>query len=400
MAEGRTIQEVAEDVLARAASKEDYISDTRDLVATTDEGGTTRLRMKGVTDQEGFISVIGEDGLQRSDFEVGRHAHYQISARLGIPKKYYDRMRSDQPVLLDENINGWFEQEPERRLIRTLHGKARAFLSDRYRRIDNEDIMERVLPILAEFPDLVFHSSEVTDSKLYIKAVLPQITAEIKTTPIDRGDYYKNPGGGATTQSWGGSSDLQIDPNARLGDVIQSGIFISNSEIGDGAVTVAPFTFTLACRNGMVVERIGTRRHHVGRALGNDLEEAHKLYRDETLKADDEALMMKIGDLVRAVATQETFEQIVAQLQTAADQPIEGDPVQAVERVTKKFDLTEGESGSVLRHLTTGGNLSAYGMLNAITRAAQDDDSYDRHTELERVGGQVLDLEPSFWAAS
>ena len=33
-------------------------------------------------------------------------------------------------------------------MVRTLDGKARAFLSDRYHRIDNEQIAEAVLPVL------------------------------------------------------------------------------------------------------------------------------------------------------------------------------------------------------------------------------------------------------------
>jgi hypothetical protein len=36
-------------------------------------------------------------------------------------------------------------------------------------------------------------------------------------------------------------------------------------------------------------------------------------------------------------------------------------------------------------------------MLNAVTNLANDTESYDRATELEFLGGQVLDLNPSQW---
>jgi hypothetical protein len=50
-----------------------------------------------------------------------------------------------------------------------------------------------------------------------------------------------------------------------------------------------------------------------------------------------------------------------------------------------------------MRHLIEGGDLSAWGLGNAITRSAQDVDSYDRATELEAVGGKVIELSPSEW---
>ncbi|MBL0089244.1 MAG: hypothetical protein IPP44_22195 [Ideonella sp.] len=38
-------------------------------------------------------------------------------------------------------------------MVRTLDGQARAFLSDRYRRLDNYDLCEHVLPMLQRLPD-------------------------------------------------------------------------------------------------------------------------------------------------------------------------------------------------------------------------------------------------------
>lgn len=41
--------------------------------------------------------------------------------------------------------------------------------------------------------------------------------------------------------------------------------------------------------------------------------------------------------------------------------------------------------------------LSKYGLSNAITRASQDIESYDRATVLEEVGWQVATMEPKQW---
>ena len=44
-----------------------------------------------------------------------------------------------------------------------------------------------------------------------------------------------------------------------------------------------------------------------------------------------------------------------------------------------------------------GGDLSLYGLSNAITRAAQDVESYDRSTEMESIGYTVLGMSRSDW---
>ena len=42
-----------------------------------------------------------------------------------------------------------------------------------------------------------------------------------------------------------------------------------------------------------------------------------------------------------------------------------------------------------------GAFLSLWGLANAVTRSAEDCESYDRAIEMERIGGQVIELEPS-----
>jgi hypothetical protein len=51
----------------------------------------------------------------------------------------------------------------------------------------------------------------------------------------------------------------------------------------------------------------------------------------------------------------------------------------------------------VLTHLIEGGDLSQYGLMNAVTRTAEDAQSYDRASELEAAGAVVLDLHPTEW---
>ena len=50
-----------------------------------------------------------------------------------------------------------------------------------------------------------------------------------------------------------------------------------------------------------------------------------------------------------------------------------------------------------MRYLIEGRELTAYGMSNAIARASQDVENYERSTDLERLGGSVIELPKVEW---
>ena len=54
--------------------------------------------------------------------------------------------------------------------------------------------------------------------------------------------------------------------------------------------------------------------------------------------------------------------------------------------------LTENERGDILRQLFMGGDNSRYGLVNAVTAASKIAKSYERATDLERIGGEILSL--------
>lgn len=78
--------------------------------------------------------------------------------------------------------------------------------------------------------------------------------------------------------------------------------------------------------------------------------------------------------------------------------PITGTDVPKVVELTgKHIGFGEKEGAGILSHLIAGGDLSLYGLSNAVTRFSQDVKSYDRATELEAAGYDVLTLSPAIW---
>ncbi len=347
MKSGRTLNELAIELDRQARSKKDYLADTRVLQVRPD--------------LKGGVVLDGVNG----GMPLRPTAHAQMGQALGIPKPYYDRMLQEAPDLLAANCNRWLERNPARKLIRTLDGQVRAILSDSYRPLDNTDLAEAVLPTLGRLEATVI-SCEVTESRMYLKAVTERVSGAVK-----------------------------------LDDIVQAGIVVANSEVGHGALSIEALDFRLVCLNGMIRER-AVRKAHLGRRSGNGgdaIEDAREFFKDETRLADDRAFFLKARDGVGAMFDPKRFEARLFQYQEAAGKKVEGDPAKAVEVLAKRIDLTDGERSSVLAHLIEGGDLTAWGFANAVTRASQDADDYDRATEMERLGGLVLELPQAEWKA-
>ena len=350
MKTGLTLEQLAAEITRQQNAKEDYVVNT----------GNLRLESYG---QDLALHVLNSDGADRIEpLEIGDIAHRQIGPHLSIPAKYYERMRSEDPGLLAHNVNTWLERTPAQRMIRVLDGKARAYLSNRYLRMDNYSIASAVLPILAEIPDVRIESCQITDSRMYIKAVNPRLQEDV--TP---------------------------------GDTVQAGVVISNSEVGLGSVNIQPLIYRLVCSNGMVVNDAATKRNHIGRAT--DAEENFQLNSEKTLAADDQAFLLKVQDTVRAAAEEARFSQVVGMMREAAAVPMNTMDVPGVVKLTtRQFGLTDAEGAGILQYLIEGHDLSLYGLSNAVTRYSQDVNSYDRATDLEIIGYNILAMPRSVWS--
>lgn len=265
-------------------------------------------------------------------------------------------MQVEAPALLASNINYWFRERPDKRMVRTLDGKARAFLSRRYRRLDHFDLLHAVMPVLSELKDdsgkgLEIMPCDVTETKLYLKCVFPRIEAEVKK-----------------------------------GDLVQSGIIISNSEIGQGALTVTPLIFRLICSKGMIVPNYGQRKYHVGRVNTSE-EKSYELFSDETLEADDKAFWLKTRDVVQAAATPDTFEKIVTVLQRSTKDQV-AQPIKAVEELSNQLSFNQSEMDTILKHFMRDNDFSRWGLANAVTCTAEDVQA-TVHQNSRKQGGRL-----------
>lgn len=356
MKAGMSITELAREIDRQENAKEDYIVPS------------TRMRLEVVEEAPNMVIDNGGD----KAFPIGQVGHEQIGQHYSIPKPYYDRMLSDSPSLLVRNVNHWIDRSDERRFVRVLDNRMRAFLSDKFRPLDNILIANAAMPVLGEMANdstlgLQIVAAQITERRLYIQCVTPKVTRDVKQ-----------------------------------GDPVQMGITIVNSEVGCGSVRVEPLIWRLVCLNGMVRAH-SLKRHHVGKRLGtDDVLDYQDFYASETIEADNTAFLLKIRDTVKNAFDVLRFNEEVERLQLAAENKIETKKIEsAVVNVTKKFPqyLSKGDTDGIMRHLIEGGDLSQWGLANAITSLAHDAKNQDQAYDYERVGGKVIDLSPSEWSS-
>lgn len=353
MKSGRTIQEMAAEIQRQGEAKADYIVDTR------------CLHME-IWDNQPYLLALNESGHDLMEpLDIQTTAHRQLSTYLDIPIKYYEKMRQDDPELLAYNVNRWLQRmQPAQRMLRTLDGHARAFLSSRYRRLDNYDVAGIVTPIVGEMPEIQFGSCELTEDFMYLKVVNPRLQDEV-----------------------------------RPGDVVQSGVAISNSETGRGAVNVCPLIYRLVCTNGMTATDSTIskmRRTHSGPRVF-----AHSrffAYAREVLTGDDSGFVNDLQTAVREAMDEARFVQLLNQMRESTQLVLNTDNLEeVVKRAAACVHITEAESAGILQHLHTDGDYTLYGLANAVTRYSQDVENYDRASKLEQIGYTVMTMAPELF---
>jgi hypothetical protein len=314
-----------------------------------------------------LVAVSDEILMKMADETMGLrdYAHSQLAQRVGIPGAYYERMRKAAPGLLTVNANHWLAESGERRLVRTVRGEVRAILSERYRTLDNLDLVTHIVPVLQEHHCRV-ESANITEQKLYIQASFPSLEREVK-----------------------------------VGDVVRAGVIISNSEVGAGSVSVKPMILRLVCTNGMIADRGSVRRAHLGKRIGGSGgadEVPEEWLRDETRQAQDTAWWMTVCDSVRGSLSEAGFEANVDALRETTERKITKDPGKVIEVTAKRFGLSEDERGKALLELCRAGDMSQWGLINCTTSLANSEDvSYDRAVKLETYGGEVASWTDKEW---
>lgn len=286
----------------------------------------------GGTSVPGLIPL---GGISLPAVQLMPHAHEQLCARLQYPVKLYQKLPGN---LNDMNVN-WLIQHgayDSDVMIRMIDGsQGRAIMSAKFEPFDNLELLKLLEPFCGEaivrwhFDDLMtFHAS----------LSFPKLRDEI-----------------------------------RVGDIVERGIHVSNSEVGVRSVTIAGYVFRLRCKNGAVStggDGVAFRFRHVG---------------------DHERLMAAVQGALDSVMME--TQGLIAAFKVALTERI-ADPYKMIEDLSKERQLTQEEYKAALDAYIAGASQdpetqgTKFGVSQAFSAASAMTDG-ERRFEMQRLSADV-----------
>lgn len=340
-----------------------------------------------LTFQEGHLVVAGHTSITAegvspdTSYECSPHFDGQLATTLGIPVKYLRKLRDEHLELLDQNVNGWLPRQSRNFMVRTFRSwqpegelmprpaRVRSIHSDRYLRIDNEDILMAILEGMQEAGLSADNISgcDLSENHMRLRVVCPEVQAPAQVLLAHyRPSYHvtRNPGGDYPI-AWGG---------------FEAG----NSETGAGAFYLVPRVVVPDCDNGLKISKDILRRVH----LGQRQDEGVIKVGDDTKQKELELVRLKARDAVATFLDRTYVEEVIQYLeQQLCGSELQGNPAETLEVVGKAAGWTEDERDDILGFFIKGGDMRPSGVLQAVTRFTQDVADPDRAAELE--GGAI-----------
>jgi len=364
-----TLSKLLEKVKDQAARSADYLAPTNNLQKVTSENGAPGL------------VIEASRGVPTKHFKINDTAFGQMATHAGIDTRTARRLQRGYSKQYDNLLNAIWDNEVSVRMVRTHlntekeagtvgdDGVVRAWVSDKYKTFDNDNLLESILPPIME-KNLQVVNANISEKRMYLRL----------------------------------KSLDQLGTGANVGDHMANGLGFGNSEVGSGSVSVYQIAWTLACLNGMQTQN-KTRSSHITSARDGD---DWGLLSADAKNADNRALELKLRDLVGHYSSRETFDDICNQMRMAALDVIEGeatDVTDVVNNLGKVMQLTKKENSDVLNGLmaTIGQSgfeqskpLSRATLVNAVTAVSHRADIDDVDTWQQR-GGQLLNMNARDW---
>jgi hypothetical protein len=259
-------------------------------------------------------------------------AETQLLQRAGVPVTFFRRL----PENLKWAIANHFVQHSltdRAALIRTVRGDTvRALLTESYTPLDDVDVLPMVADVLGD-DDIEVEKLDFADDATHLRILFPRQTTE-----------------------------------ARAGDVLRTGIHVTNSETGYRAVHVDALVHRLVCSNGLVrAESSGrTTLRHIGQV--------------DRLK----------DYLARAIRdARDNAQQLVREFRDSINHTV-ADPEELLRGFARDSDLTREQLQAAVAAFAFEPDRTLYGAVNAITRAAQAEGTFEDRYQMERAAASLL----------
>jgi len=288
-------------------------------------------------------------------FRIHTNAIGQIAQHAGVPGDYVRAMATGsepwQHKLISDVLNEHFSHSPEERrlLMRCVGYELRGAMSDRYKILRSEPIVE-AFATAAKNLDAVPSGGYVSDVRIGLRALHPE-------------PFYITPG-----------------------DALCFGIQLRHSDFGRGTLSISVFVFRSTCLNTAVLKNALSMRH-LGRKMADSMALSERTIHLNTLAAASEVV-----DIVEQALAPECRETIQAQLRKANDKEVEF--LSYRDRIEKALGkglcakVEEAFNGEDIVDLPAGRSL--WRLSNAVSWAAHEVEDQDKSADMERLAGSLL----------
>lgn len=318
--------------------------------------------LKWITTPDGFEIGIPDGRPTRS---IHRNALRQAAAEAEIPLTFVDRLLDTHAVVKDgKRVNLWagellahnfttlFARKQSRHLLRSVvngRTEVRGFLSDKYRRLDSRPLIDAFAGAAQQIGAVPI-DGEVTDTRIWIRAILPTIFEPVPNEPMVVGLRWQN------------------------------------SDFGAGAYVIEAFICRLWCTNFADTENC-LRRVHLGTRLADNVS-----FSDETHQLDTATMVSATRDIIKGALSAEKVEQMTDAVKQAHARGIDA---VAIPAYLKRLGLTQADSTEVVEAFASADivNLppgqSVWRLSNALSWVAQRKEP-EKALELNALAGKVL----------
>lgn len=338
-----------------------------------DEGWLNReiTQMPGISLQGETRAAI----TYRTLYQAHRQLHERLHSQTGGKRwwGYYKHMLEEAPHLLAENVNHWLRNDSRNYFVRSFrpeddegNGILRAVLSDRYRVMDNLDLLFTLLQTLkreAGGMQVNVKSCDLTDRRMYVCITAPEISIDAP----ELFQNYRNP-----------------ETNSRSMK-LTAGLVLENSEVGEGSRVIAPRPTAQVCTNALRWDKDELRRKH----LGAQMDAGAIQWSEDTKTANMELVRAQTKDAVNTFLSTDYLHDLKDRMLQQGSREIEY-PQAAVQNVGSHLSISQDEQEQVLRYFLRSGDETAFGLAQAVTFHAQAVENPERQHELEGSLSSIL----------
>lgn len=295
---------------------------------------------------------------------VHYNAMKQMSDKFGMSLHYVNKLRERDDEwaqeLLVHNLQTLADHDHRRYLVRAMPGRhtghgaseARAFLSDKYRRLDSRPILGAFLESVNNY-GMVPIDGTVTDVRCALKLILPYVFEPVEN------------------------------------EITCFGLQFANSDFGAGKLSIRAWMLRLGCTNKAVVDET-LSQVHLGKKLEDNIQ-----YSKKTYELDTATTVSAVKDVVKQALEPDAVKNTLDMLRLAHEKVItdlSGNIMTKLRAQLSKEELRKVKdhfNGPDVQNLPPG--KSPYRLSNAISWLANAEDvSNERKLELEHAAGEWL----------